>query len=119
SNLLRFTRFEEDNTLQVDFSRTLDLSQPTSLSIEYEGIFSSAEKSPLEGIQLAHIGEDFSYLLAISRWFPINKYLKDRATGTFKVTVPEGYVVAMDGQERPKEKSDGKEIFTFLNERAT
>lgn len=119
SNLLRFTRYEEDNTLQVDFNRTLERSQPASLSFEYEGIFSSAEKSPLEEIQLAHIGEDFSYLLAISRWFPINQYLKDRATGTFRVTVPEGYVVAMDGQEKPKEKSEGKEISTFLNERAT
>ena len=119
SNLLRFTRYEEDSTLQVDFNRTLDRSQPASLTFEYEGIFSSADKSPLEGIQLAHVGEDFSYLLAISRWFPINQYLKDRATGTFRVTVPEGYVVAMDGQEKPKEKSGGKEIYTFLNERAT
>lgn len=119
SNLLRFTRFEEDHTLQIDFNRTLERSQPASLSFEYEGILSSADKSPLEGIQLAHVGEDFSYLLAISRWFPMNQYLKDRATGTFRVTVPDGYIVAMDGQEKQKEKNEGKEIFTFLNERAT
>jgi tetratricopeptide (TPR) repeat protein len=119
SNLLRFTRFEEDHTIQVEFNRVLERSLPVSLTFEYEGALKSAENSPLEGVQLATISENFSYLLAMSRWFPTNQYLKDRATGLFRISVPQGFVVAMDGQAKPKEQRAGREIFTFLIERAT
>jgi len=45
--------------------------------------------------------------------------MRDRATATFRITVPEGYIVAMDGIPKAKEVNNGKEVFTFVNERAT
>ena len=49
SNLLRFTRYEEDSTLQVDFNRTLDRSQPASLTFEYDRHFLIGRQIPIGG----------------------------------------------------------------------
>jgi hypothetical protein len=104
TSLLRFFRNEEEHTLRVDFNTPLSRSQSATLVVEYAGILNSADNSPLEGVQIARIHEDVSYLFALSRWFPMHRFLKDRATGTFRITVPQGVVVAMDGTAKPKEQ---------------
>ena len=118
-NQLRFSQSAEDHTLRVDFSSSLSKSQSVTLVFEYAGTLKSSENSPLEGVLVASVNEDVSYLLSIGRWFPINRYMRDRATATFRITVPEGYIVAMDGIPKAKEVNNGKEVFTFVNERAT
>ncbi len=118
-NQLRFSQSSEDHTLRVDFNTPLPQSQSATLVFEYGGVLKSSENSPLEGVQVATVNEDISYLLAISRWFPMNWYMRDRATATFRVTVPEGYVVAMDGVLKAKDHSQGKDTFLFAVERAT
>ncbi|MCI0418352.1 MAG: tetratricopeptide repeat protein [Acidobacteria bacterium] len=119
TNLLRFFRSEEDHTLRVDFNAPLARSQSATLVIEYGGTLNSADNSPLEGVQVAKIQDDVSYLFALSRWFPMHQYLKDRATATFRIAVPQGVVVAMDGTAKPKEQLGDKDVYTFVSERAT
>lgn len=119
TNLLRFFRDEAEHTLRVDFNTPLSRSQSATLVVEYGGILNSADNSPLEGVQIARIQEDVSYLFALSRWFPMHRFLKDRATGTFRITVPQGVVVAMDGTAKPKEQKGDKDVYTFVSERST
>lgn len=119
TNLLRFFRNEAEHTLRVDFNTPLSRSQSATLVVEYGGILNSADNSPLEGVQIARIQEDVSYLFALSRWFPMHRFLKDRATGTFRITVPQGIVVAMDGTAKPKEQKGDKDVYTFVSERST
>jgi tetratricopeptide (TPR) repeat protein len=119
TNLLRFFRNEEEHTLRVDFNTPLSRSQSATLVVEYGGTLNSADNSPLEGVQIARIHEDVTYLFATSRWFPMHRFLKDRATGTFRITVPQGVVVAMDGTAKPKEQTGGKDVYTFHSERST
>jgi|RhiMetdeSRZDD1v2_1073273.scaffolds.fasta_scaffold07541_14 tetratricopeptide (TPR) repeat protein len=118
-NQLRFSQSAEDHTLRVDFNSSLAQSQSATLVLEYGGTLKSSDNSPLEGVQVASIDEDVSYLLAISRWFPMNRYMRDRATATFRITVPEGYVVAMEGTSKDKDHSPGKDSYSFTSERAT
>jgi tetratricopeptide (TPR) repeat protein len=119
TNLLRFFRDEDEHTLRVDLNTPLSRSQSATLVVEYEGVLNSADNSPLEGVQIARIQEDVSYLFALSRWFPMHRFLKDRATGTFRITVPQGVVVAMDGTGKPKEQKGDKDVYTFVSERST
>jgi len=119
NRLLRFFRNEEEHTLRVDFNTPLSKSQSATLVVEYGGSLNSADNSPLEGVQIARIQEDVSYLFALSRWFPMHRFLKDRATGTFRITVPQGVVVAMDGAAKPKEQKGDKDTYTFVSERST
>jgi tetratricopeptide (TPR) repeat protein len=118
-NQLRFNQSAEDHTLRVDFNSSLTQSQAATLVFEYGGSFKASDNSPLEGVQVASIDEDVSYLLAISRWFPMNRYMRDRATATFRITVPEGYVVAMEGTSKGKDRNQGKDSYSFTSERAT
>jgi tetratricopeptide (TPR) repeat protein len=119
SNLLRFSRDEEEHTIRVDLPTVMRRSQAATLVFEYSGTLNSADSSPLEGVQLAKVHEEVSYLLAISRWFPMNHYLKDRAKATFRIAVPQGMVVAMDGAAKPKEQRGEHDVYTFVCERPT
>ncbi len=119
SSQLRFNQYNDDHTLQVDFDSPVMPGQTAVLVFEYEGTLNSADNSPLEGVQVAYIGDDVSYLLAISRWFPVHGYFQDRATGTFRITVPQGYVVAMDGTAQTPQKAGASETFVFTCERPT
>jgi len=114
---LKFFQFSEDNSVEVDFPKPLQQNATSSLTFEYSGGLESAEHSPVDGVQTAYVGEEYSYLLAINRWFPTNLYLEDRATGQFRITVPAGLTVAMDGTIKGKETKDGKETFAFSVER--
>jgi tetratricopeptide (TPR) repeat protein len=117
--LLQFHQYAEDSSLMVDLDNTLRKGDTATLVVEYAGALESAENSPLEGIQTAYIGEEMTYLLAVSRWFPTHRYMEDRAMGSFRITVPEGYVVAMGGTAKDKEQAAGKETYVFNVEQAT
>lgn len=119
TSLLRFSQDEEEHTIRVELPAPLSRSQAATLVFEYGGTLNSADNSPLEGVQLAKVHEDTGYLLAFGRWFPMSRYLKDRATATFRIAVPQGWEVAMDGTAKPKEQQGDKDVYTFVNERAT
>ena len=69
-------------------------------------------------MQLAKIHEDVSYLLAISRWFPLNDYLKDRATATFRIAFRKAS--SWPWTDRADQRnSEEQDVYTFVNERPT
>ena len=53
----------------------------------------SADDSPVQGLKLASISDDTSYLLYAGRWFPVNGYGINRFTATINITVPAHMVV--------------------------
>ena len=114
-NLLSFQQDFDQHLLEVQFPRWLELGQTASLVIEYDGRLFSAEHSPLYGVTTARVSTELCYLLDVSRWFPVNGYRKDRARATFRVTVPWGYLVAMDGEVVSRERQEEQETFTIVN----
>lgn len=114
-NLLAFQQDFNQHLLEVQFPRSLDSGQTASLVIEYDGRLFSAEHSPLYGVTTARMSEELCYLLDVSRWFPTHGYRQDRARATFRVTVPRGYLVAMDGEVASREGQGEQETFTIVN----
>ena len=114
-NLLEFYQDIDQHLLEVQLPQSLDSGQTASLVIEYDGRLFSADHSPLYGVTTARVSEDLCYLVDVSRWFPMHGYREDRARATFRVTVPQGYLVAMDGEVVSRERQEEQETFTIVN----
>jgi aminopeptidase N len=84
--------------LDVTLPRALSKDQTTTINIEYEGALVDAENSPVEGVQLAYIGEETSYLFYPARWFPVLGYTTNRYTAELHFTVPQEYQVVSGGR---------------------
>jgi aminopeptidase N len=114
-------RVTQDSTIRVPLPSGLNKGQSSSLTFEYEGLLSDADDSPVEGLKLAHVGEDGTYLLYSGRWFPLVNYGIDRFTATINVTVPAGMGVIGSGAPTsrpatpalPKAAGPGKTTYTF------
>ena len=117
SPVLKFHQYLEDSTLEVDLGASFRQGETLNLTVEYSGVLESADQSPVEGVQTAYVGEDISYLLDISRWFPLNALREDRAKGEFRITVPIGYQAIMDGSLKGTQPLSNKTVFTYAVER--
>ena len=71
----------------------------TTFTFEYEGTLENADDSPVQGLKLAYVGPDTSYLLYSGLWFPVAGYGINRFTSTISVTVPAHMVVIGSGKE--------------------
>jgi aminopeptidase N len=94
---LQTERVTQDFSIRVSLPTGLSKGQSQTLNFEYEGTLSSADDSPVEGLKLAYIGPDTSYLLYPSRWFPMVGYDIDRFTAQINVTVPAFFEVIGSG----------------------
>jgi tetratricopeptide (TPR) repeat protein len=92
-------RVTQDSSVRVPLSGTLSKGSSTTLSFEYEGILDSPDDSPVQGLKLAYVGDDTSYLLYAGDWFPVNNYGINRFTATINVTVPSHMIVIGSGKE--------------------
>jgi tetratricopeptide (TPR) repeat protein len=92
-------RIAQDSTVRVQLPKDLNKDESTSLTFEYEGQLDSADASPVQGLKLASINDDTSYLLYAGRWFPVSGYGINRFTATINVTVPAHMVVIGSGKE--------------------
>jgi aminopeptidase N len=90
-------RVTQDNAIRVTFPSALAKGASSTLTFEYEGSLASADDSPVEGLKLASIAEDVTYLLYAGRWFPVTNYGIDRFTATINITAPAGTVVIGSG----------------------
>ena len=81
-------RVTQDYTVRVSLPDGMTKGQSQTLNFDYEGKLENGEDSPVEGLKLASIGPDTSYLLYASRWFPMVGYETNRFTATINVTVP-------------------------------
>src|SRR5256714_6478729 len=91
-------RFSQENAVRVSLPDTLSKDSSSTLTFTYEGNLASADDSPVEGLKLAYIGEDISYLLYAGRWFPVSGYGINRFTARTNVAVPAGYTVVGSGK---------------------
>ncbi|HXZ28599.1 MAG TPA: M1 family aminopeptidase [Terriglobales bacterium] len=114
---LQFERVTEDSTVRVFLPAGLSKGQSTTLTFDYEGVLQSADDSPVEGLKLAYVGPDTTYLLYAGRWFPMTGYLTDRFTATINFTVPTGMTVIGSGKPTTKSPGPGRTTYSFTWDR--
>ncbi len=95
---LNAERVTQDSTVRVALPDGLSKGATSSLTFDYEGVLQSADESPVEGLKLAYIGDDTSYLLYAGRWFPMVGYNTNRFTASIAITVPAGMTVIGSGR---------------------
>jgi aminopeptidase N len=89
----------QDSTVRVQLSKELAKDESASLTFEYDGTLESADESPVQGLKVASINDNTSYLLYAGRWFPVSGYGINRFTATMNITVPAHMVVIGSGKE--------------------
>ena len=115
-------RVTQDSTLRIALPSGLEKGASTTLTFDYEGTLDSADQSPVEGLKLAYIAEDTSYLLYAGRWFPLMGYGLNRFTAAMNITVPTGMKVVGSGTPAGSATAGrilagGKSIFAFAWEK--
>ena len=81
-------------SVRVDLGQMVPANQPVTLRIRWSGALVSPEGGPLATRRLAYVGNEGSYLMYASRWFPFHDYAADRATSDITFIVPSGLQVA-------------------------
>lgn len=97
-NRIPFERNSSESAVRVNLPDTLSKDEATTITFNYDGVLDSADDSPVEGLSLANISEDATYLLYAGRWFPVNSFGVNRFTATINVTVPAGNIVIGSGK---------------------
>jgi len=92
-------RNTQDSTVRFSLNSSIAKGANTTFTFEYEGTLESADDSPVEGLKLAYVGPDTSYLFYSGLWFPVAGYGVNRFTSTISVTVPAHMVVIGSGKE--------------------
>jgi len=120
-------RNTQDSTVRFELASDLPKDASTTFNFEYEGTLESADESPVQGVKLAYIGPDTSYLLYSGLWFPITGYGVNRFTSTISVTVPAHMAVIGSGKEqigapataskKPATAIANSKTFTFTSEK--
>jgi aminopeptidase N len=90
-------RYRQDFTVRLSFPDALPVGVPVTLTFRYDGRLAGLENSPVEGLSLASIDAERSYLLYPARWFPVNGYAADQFTSKIQVAVPDGFQVIGSG----------------------
>jgi len=103
-------RMTQDSTIRVPLPSGLSKNASTTLTFEYEGTLESADDSPVQGLKLASINDDTSYLLYASRWFPVSGYGINRFTATMNITVPAHLTVVGSGRETVTDNPPPKKV---------
>ena len=112
---LKIATVHEPNGKPLEFSRdtnypllitiglpeTASPSKKVTLQFDYAGPISSEDDSPTKGVRFANMDKTSAYLLLPARWFPLTNYTSNRYTGTFKLIVPESFVVVGTGKADP------------------
>ena len=101
------TGFVQDNvgvgslgpSVRIDLGSVVPANQPVTLRIRWNGALVSPEGGPLATRRLAYVGNEGSYLMYASRWFPFHDYAVDRATSDITFIVPSGLQVAGTSDE--------------------
>lgn len=98
--------------LDVGLQAAATPGKTVTLTFDYAGPISSDVDSPSKGVRFAGIDKTSAYLLLPARWFPLTNYPSNRYTGTFKIVVPQSFVVTGTGTAEPPTNSPalGKDI---------
>src|SRR5438067_8906230 len=108
-------RVTQDYTIRVSLPEGMSKGQSQTLTFDYEGVLEKADDSPVEGLKLASIGPDTTYLLYPARWFPMVGYNTNRFTATISITVPAFFsVIGSDAKPvQPRPASSGNKTVSF------
>jgi aminopeptidase N len=101
-------RITQESGVRFALNNGLAKDASTTVTFDYEGTLENAEDSPVQGLKLAYIGPDTSYLLYSGLWFPVSNYGINRFTSTINVTVPAHMMVIGSGKESPAAASARK-----------
>ena len=92
-------RNTQDSSIRFSLNSGLAKNETTTFAFDYEGTLASPDDSPVEGLKLAYVGPDTSYLLYPGLWFPVAGYGVNRFTATISVTVPAHMIVIGSGRQ--------------------
>lgn len=94
--------FDRDNDspllLSVALPGVATPGKEVDLVFDYAGPISSEDDSPTRGVRFASVDKTSAYLLLPARWFPLTNYPANRYTGTFRIIVPDTFVVVGTGK---------------------
>lgn len=118
-------RVTQDSSVRIPLVAGMTKDASTVMTFEYEGVLESADESPVQGLKLASINDDTTYLLYAGRWFPVSGYGLNRFTSTISITVPAHMVVIGSGKmtladATPSKKNPGAlagKTYTFVSDR--
>jgi hypothetical protein len=91
-------RVTQDSSVRIPLTAGMTKDSSTTMTFEYEGVLDSADESPVQGLKLASINDDTSYLLYAGRWFPVNGYGVNRFTSTISITIPTHMIAIGSGK---------------------
>jgi Peptidase family M1 domain len=84
--------------VRVTLPAGLPPGERVKLTFDYSGQLPNEQNnSPVAGTRVAWVGAQGAYLLLPGRWFPLTQFPSNRYTGTFRIDVPENFVVAGTG----------------------
>jgi aminopeptidase N/predicted negative regulator of RcsB-dependent stress response len=92
-------RNTQDSSVRFALNGGLAKDASTTLTFEYEGTLETPDDSPVQGLKLAYVGPDNTYLLYSGFWFPVNGYGINRFTSTISLTVPAHMIAIGSGKQ--------------------
>src|ERR1051325_3602666 len=104
---------QEGLSLSVQPLNPFAAGKTSSITVDYSGSLASADNSPVEGLKLAYVSSDGSYLLYAGRWFPVSGYRTDRFAATMRITVPSDEVVIGSGKPSSPVRETGQVTYQF------
>ncbi|MGD1101394.1 MAG: M1 family aminopeptidase [Terriglobia bacterium] len=104
---------QEGQALNLSLLNPLTAGKPASITVTYGGMLNSADGSPVEGIKVAYVGPEGSYLLYPGRWFPVSAYGVNRFSATMNITVPSDETVIASGKVGAPVREPGKVTYTY------
>jgi tetratricopeptide (TPR) repeat protein len=101
--------------LSIRFPKPLSLSASVTIRVECQGGFDRDRfsRTYTRDESSAYIGMEGTYLMYSAKWFPINRFLVDRATGTVEISVPLGMTVIGPGTQLPVITKGINEVFSW------
>jgi aminopeptidase N len=116
---LQTSRNMQEFTVKVSSPTGFQKSQPSEISLTYDGKLTGNEDSPVNGIKFAALHPDFGYLLYPARWFPVSGYTVDRFAADLRITTPAEYKVIASGDLKSDRASNGGTAYSFHYEKAS
>ena len=92
-------RNTQDSSVRFALNGGLAKNASTTVTFEYEGTLETPDDSPVQGLKLAYVGPDTTYLLYSGFWFPVSGYGINRFTSTVSLTVPAHMIAIGSGKE--------------------
>ena len=104
--------------LTIELGDERDAATELELIIDYAGVPQPVATDALGGVEVGwHGGTDGSFVLSepegASTWYPVNNHPLDKATYTFRVTVPDPYSAIANGALVAEEPDEAAGTTTF------